>query len=250
MEGLIHSRESFGTVDGPGIRYVLFLQGCPLRCLYCHNPDTWQTGVGERVTPSQLMAEFDHNRAFYKKGGITVSGGEPLLQAEFVTELFQAAKKKGVHTCLDTSAAPYSPENGASAAQIETLLQYTDLVLLDVKHMEEDAHRRLTGASNRRVLAFARLLEQKKIPVWIRHVVIPGYTDDSESLQALGHFAGSLRNLQALDVIPYHTLGVEKYRQMGLAYPLEGVAPLTAAQMAHAKAVLLAAAREARQKLR
>jgi pyruvate formate lyase activating enzyme len=228
MIGYIHSKESFGTVDGPGIRYVLFMQGCPMRCLYCHNPDTWEIGKGEAVTVDEVIDEFNKNRSFYSKGGITVSGGEPLLQVDFLLELFKKAKAENIHTCIDTSGITYNPENKDYTRSLNELMQYTDLVMLDIKHIRADAHKSLTGKDNGRILEFAKFLEEKNIPLWIRHVIVEGYTDKQEDLIALGEFIGRLKNLKALDVIPYHNMGEVKYKELGLEYPLQGMnAPST-----------------------
>ena len=218
--GHIQSTESFGTVDGPGIRFVIFMQGCPMRCLYCHNPDTWETGQGTAVTVSQLLDEYDSCREFYKNGGITVTGGEPLLQAEFVAALFMGARERGIHTCLDTSGIVFDPDNEAAVRKCTGLCEYTDLVLLDIKHIDVEEHKKLTGHSNRNILAFARFLRDINVPVWIRHVVVPGLNDKQEYLHDLGYFLGELTNLKALDVLPYHTMGKAKYERLGLKYPL------------------------------
>ena len=185
VTGRVHSVESFGTVDGPGVRFVVFLQGCPMRCLYCHNPDTWDPGGGVPTTVEELLAQYARNEAFYRKGGITVTGGEPLLQIEFVTALFREAKRRGIHTCLDTSGATFRPEDAAALAQFDALCAVTDLVLLDIKQTDPAAHRRLTGRENGNILAFARYLAQKEVPVWVRHVVVPGLTDSEAGWNAL-----------------------------------------------------------------
>ena len=246
MIGYIHSKESFGTVDGPGIRYVLFMQGCPMRCLYCHNPDTWETGKGKAVTVDEVIDEFNKNRSFYSKGGITVSGGEPLLQVDFLTELFKRARSENIHTCIDTSGITYNPENGQYMARLNELMEYTDLVMLDIKHINTDAHRRLTGKDNGAVLSFAKYLEEKGVPIWIRHVVVEGYTDGAEDLVALGEFIGGLKNIKALDVIPYHTMGEAKYKEMGKKYPLEGLQPLATNKAQEAKKFILDGIKKAR----
>ena len=250
ISGRVHSIESFGTVDGPGIRLVVFLQGCPMRCLYCHNPDTWDPSGGEKTSVSEIISEYEKNRAFYKAGGITVTGGEPLWQMDFVTELFRVAKSHGIHTCLDTSGITYNEKSEESKARFDELMQYTDLVMLDIKHIDSAKHKALVGVGNENVLAFARYLEKKKIPVWIRHVVVDGYTNDEEDLMRLGEFIGSLSNLRALDVLPYHTLGVKKYEELGLEYPLSGLAPLDKTEANRAKAVIMRALLPAREKLK
>ena len=239
MTGYIHSKESFGTVDGPGIRYVLFMQGCPLRCLYCHNPDTWEIGKGEKITADEVIEEFNKNRSFYTKGGITVSGGEPLLQVDFLIDLFKRAKEENIHTCIDTSGATYNPENREYTEKLNELMKYTDLVMLDIKHIDSDSHKKLTGKDNNRILDFAKYLEKMNIPIWVRHVIVEGYTDKPEDLSALGEFIGGLKNLKALDVIPYHNMGEIKYKELGLKYPLEGMTSLSTQQAQEAKAHIL-----------
>lgn len=247
MIGYIHSKESFGTVDGPGIRYVLFLQGCPLRCKYCHNPDTWEPGRGEAITVEEVLYEYNKNKAFYSKGGITVTGGEPLLQTDFVTELFKRAKERKIHTCIDTSGVTYNPKNTEYINKLDELMQYTDLVMLDIKHIDDESHKVLTGAGNKNILAFAKYLEEKNIPLWVRHVVVPGITDTPEQLQALGEFIGALKNLKAIDVLPYHTMGVNKYKEMGLTYPLDGLEPTTAEAALDAKKHILSGLKRTRK---
>ncbi len=188
MKGRIHSIESFGTVDGPGIRLVIFLQGCPLRCQYCHNPDTWAPQGGQEYEVPALLALYQKNEAFYKNGGITVTGGEPLLQIEFVTELFAQAKKKGIHTCLDTSGITFSPDSTKGLSRMDALLQVTDLLMLDIKHINDQAHRSLTGQSNQNILAFAQYADARGCPLLIRHVVVPTLTDDPVQHYRLGQF--------------------------------------------------------------
>lgn len=238
MKGYVHSCESFGTVDGPGIRYVLFLQGCPLRCLYCHNPDTWQSG-GREMSVDEVLSEYMKNAPFYRNGGITVSGGEPMMQLDFLSELFCAAKKAGIHTCIDTSGIAYNPNSVAQCEKIDGLMQNTDLVMLDIKHIDDQKHRELTGASNKNILLFARYLDAIGVPVWIRHVVIEGYTDDQNDLYELGRFIGSLKNLKALDVLPYHTMGTSKYGELGLPYALKDVPPTSFEKTVEAKKHIL-----------
>ncbi len=237
--GKVHSTESFGTVDGPGIRFVIFMQGCPLRCLYCHNPDTWSPDGGTEYTAEELIREYLKNKEFYTRGGITVTGGEPLLQTDFLIELFTLAKEHSIHTCIDTSGITYSETNAVYLEKLDRLLSLTDLVMLDIKHIDSPSHERLTGQPNERILAFARYLEKKKIPVWIRHVIIEGYTDSEEELVELGKFIGSLKNLRALDVLPYHTLGAHKYRELGISYPLEGMPSLPRATAEKAKQFIM-----------
>ena len=248
MTGRIHSSESFGTVDGPGLRYVLFMQGCPMRCLYCHNPDTWKIDGGIEMTADEVLEEYKKNEMFYKNGGLTVTGGEPLLQVDFLIELFEKAKKEGIHTCIDTSGITYDESNSEYISKLDLLMRNTDLVMLDLKHINSEKHKELTGYSNEKILAFARYLEKKNIPVWIRHVVVEGYTNDEKSLFALGEFIGTQKNVKALDVLPYHTMGAKKYKELGIKYRLEGVSPLSKQEAENAKKVILEGIRKTRNK--
>ena len=241
MNGFVHSTESFGTVDGPGVRFVIFLQGCPMRCQYCHNPDTWKMNSGSVRSAQSLIAEYERNKAFYKNGGITVTGGEALMQIDFLLELFTLAKKKGIHTCLDTSGITYREGESSYNRKLDALMEVTDLVLLDIKHMDPEGHKVLTGHDNAGILAFARYLDAKQVPVWIRHVIVPGVTDDPELLARLGAFLGTLSNVKALDVLPYHIMGVRKYEELGMDYPLKGVEPATKQQALEAKKIILTA---------
>lgn len=236
LTGRIHSTESFGTVDGPGVRFVVFFQGCPMRCKYCHNPDTWAFDGGREVTAEELMKEYDSYKEFLKSGGITATGGEPLAQPEFLAELFSMAKNNGIHTCLDTSAGCYDPD---SHEKIDNALKYTDLVMLDIKHIDDEAHKRLTGHTNRNILAFAEHIRELAIPVWIRHVVVPGITDGEDELFRLGEFISTLSNIKALDVLPYHDMAKPKYSEMGLDYPLGDTPPLTKEQAIAARETIL-----------
>ena len=241
MNGFIHSTESFGTVDGPGVRFVVFLQGCPMRCQYCHNPDTWKMNTGAVRSAQSLIRDYERNAAFYKKGGITVTGGEALMQIDFVLELFRLAKQKNIHTCLDTSGITYRPGASSYNEKLDALMEVTDLVMLDIKHIDPEGHKTLTGHDNAGILAFAKYLEQKQIAVWIRHVVVPGITDDEGQLTRLGSFLGTLSNVKALDVLPYHVMGVTKYEQLDIPYPLKGVPAATKDQAARAKKIILTA---------
>ena len=238
--------ETFALVDGPGVRFAAFLSGCPMRCQYCHNPDTWETGKGMRVSPEDLIRLYERNKAFYARGGITVTGGEPLLQIDFLLELFTLARQKGIHTCIDTSGATYREGESAYNEKLDRLMEMTGLVMLDIKHIDSAAHQALTGLSNSGVLAFAKYLERKNVPLWVRHVLVPGITDDEGALSRLGSFIGGLKNLKALDVLPYHTMGAAKYAQLGLDYPLAGVEPATKEQAARAKAIILKSLKAAR----
>ncbi len=236
IKGFIHSTESFGTVDGPGVRFVVFMQGCPLRCQYCHNPDTWQVGIGMQVSVDEIIDKYERNKEFYKAGGITVTGGEPLLQMDFVEALFCKAKEKGIHTCLDTSGITFTYEKIEAFSK---LMDYTDLVLLDIKHIQDEKHVRLTGLSNKNVLDFALYLNEIKKPTWIRHVLISGITQNDEYLETLGYFLGGLDNVKTIDVLPYHTAGSFKYKEMGIEYPLEGVLDATKEESIQAKNTIL-----------
>ena len=248
VTGRIHSKESFGTVDGPGIRYVVFMQGCPMRCLYCHNPDTWKMTDGKSVTAEELLAEYDHNKAFYRNGGLTVSGGEPLLQIDFLSDLFEKAKEKGIHTCIDTSGITFDEKNQAYISKLDRLMELCDLVMLDIKHIDSEKHKALTGKGNENILAFARYVGERGIPLWVRHVVIKGYTDGEDEHKALGEFLATLPTLKAVDVLPYHTMGVGKYRELGIPYPLEGMEALTLAEAAAAKKEILSSYFAAKRK--
>ena len=241
MNGFIHSTESFGTVDGPGVRFVIFLQGCPMRCKYCHNPDTWKMNTGALRSAQSLLQEYERNAPFYKNGGITVTGGEALMQIDFLIELFTLAKQKKIHTCLDTSGVTYHPGASSYNEKLDELMKVTDLVMLDIKHIDPEGHKVLTGHDNAGILAFAKYLEEKNVRVWIRHVVVPGITDDEQLLTRLGTFLGTLSNVKALDVLPYHIMGVTKYEQLGMDYPLKGVPPATKDQAAKAKKIILTA---------
>ena len=216
--GRIHSFETFGTLDGPGIRFVIFMQGCPLHCLYCHNRDTWDKCGGREYSVGQVMAEVMKYVSYFRfsGGGVTVSGGEPLLQYAFVTELFASCRKNGIHTALDTSG--YSDLEG-----LDELLSLTDLVLLDIKHAADAGHRRLTGVSRDKPAAFARLLSERNIPVWIRYVLVPGYTDSVEELSAAAALIKSMNNVRKVEVLPYHSMGSFKWEELGFEYPLRGV---------------------------
>lgn len=225
MKGNIHSLESFGTVDGPGVRYVVFFQGCPMRCLYCHNPDTWELGKGMQLESTKIIEKINRNRMFYTSGGITATGGEPLLQIEFLTELFTKAKMEGIHTCLDTSGIVFDTKH--NFAKFEELAQVTDLVMLDIKHMDDASHKKLTGHSNESVFAFAKFLEDKEIPLWVRHVIVPGITEDEEEWRTLGRYLKNLCNFEHLEVLPYHTMGKHKYELLGRTYPLGDTQPLS-----------------------
>ena len=247
MKGYVHSIETFGALDGPGIRYVVFLQGCPMRCLYCHNPDTWAIGKGREVDPEELIEEYEKNKMFYRGGGITVTGGEPLLQIDFLIELFSLAKQRGIHTCIDTSGITYSDDAREYTQKLDTLMNYVDIVMLDIKHIDPTKHRAITSRDNNGILAFAGYLAKRDIPVWIRHVIVKGYTDEVDDLRALGRFIGGMKNVKVLDVLPYHTMGESKYRELGIRYPLEGMPALDKSEAEQAKMHILEGIKEARR---
>ena len=224
MKGFIHSLESFGTVDGPGVRFVVFFQGCPMRCLYCHNPDSWAIHGGTEMDASEIIEKMVRNLPFYETGGITATGGEPLLQLDFLTELFTLAKKKGIHTTLDTSGILFDKSD---TEKYDALMDVCDLVMLDIKHMDEQEHIRLTGASNKHVFDFMEYLPQKKKSVWVRHVIVPNITYKEGQLKALGAYLKTFDNVERVDVLPYHTMGVVKYQALGDEYPLKNTPALT-----------------------
>lgn len=227
MSGRIHSLESFGTVDGPGTRFVVFVQGCPMRCAYCHNPDTWAMTGGTMMEVSEILEQYERNRSFYTKGGITVTGGEPLMQPDFLLELFTECKKRNIHTCLDSSGIAFKPDNKAFIEKMDQLVPLIDLVMLDIKHIDPEKHKELTQQPNDGILAFAQYLSDHHVDMWIRHVVVPGITDDPKYLYELGYFIGGLTNLKALDVLPYHTMGKVKYDKLGMEYKLKDVPAMT-----------------------
>lgn len=238
ITGRVHSVESFGLVDGPGVRYVLFLQGCAMRCRYCHNPETWACGVGEEQTPAKALQKALRYRTYWKNnGGLTVSGGEPLLQIDFVAELFRLAKLQGVHTALDTAGQPFTAA-APFYPKFEQLMQHTDLVLLDLKTLYPDRHKALTGFDNAGILEMARWLGAHGKALWVRHVLVPGLTDDEEELRELHEFIRSLGTVRRVEVLPYHTLGLFKWEKLGIAYSLDGVEPPTADQTRRAEALL------------
>ena len=227
IKGRIHSVESFGSADGPGVRYIVFLKGCNMRCQYCHNPDTWAKDGGELMTPEEVLKKALRYKTYWKeKGGITVSGGEALLQIDFVTELFRLAKEKGVNTCLDTSGNPFSLEEPFKS-KFDELMKYTDLFMLDIKHIDDAAHRKLTGQTNQNILEMAAYLSDHGKAMWIRHVLVPGITTEEDELYRLRSFLDTLKTVERVEVLPYHTLGVFKWKELGIPYQLEGVDPPT-----------------------
>ncbi len=217
---ILEKTESFGSVDGPGVRFLIFLQGCAMRCRYCHNADTWRVGVGTEMTADELLDRAERYRSYWgTEGGITVSGGEPLLQIEFLTELFREAKRRGIHTCVDTAGQPFSREEPLFS-RFRELLRYTDLLLVDIKHIDCAAHQKLTGHKNDNILDMLRFLSDEQKPVWIRHVLVP------------------VQNVQKIEVLPYHAMGAYKWKELGLAYTLENTQPPTPERVRNAERIL------------
>ena len=238
MLGNIHSIETFGSADGPGVRYLIFLKGCNMRCKYCHNPDTWAKTEGEMKSAEEILQQaLRYKRYWGKKGGITVSGGEALLQIDFVTELFTLAKEKGVNTCLDTAGNPFTREE-PFYSKFEKLMEVTDLVMLDIKEMDEEKHKKLTGRSNKNILAMADKMNEMGKEMWIRHVLVPGLTDGKEDLKALRKKLDEWTNVSRVEILPYHTLGLFKWENLGIPYSLEGVPVPTEEQVKEAEEIL------------
>ncbi len=236
MDGRIHSVETFGTVDGPGIRYVVFTQGCDFRCKYCHNPDTWNCKGGTTTSVQSLVEDIVKYKRYIQ--GVTVSGGEPLLQLNFVTDLFKEIKKNNLETCLDTSGSIFDKDNCALLEKIDELLDVCDLVMLDIKHIDDKKHKELTGKTNKNVLDFARYLAKRNKNVWLRYVLVPTINDDEKTLKEWISFAKSLGNVQKIEVLPYHKLAIEKYKKLGLEYRLPDVQEPTDEQIEKAKKIL------------
>lgn len=236
MKARVHSIESFGTVDGPGIRFVIFLQGCPLRCQFCHNPDTWEMiGASKQMEVDELVSEILKYKNYIKTGGVTVSGGEPLMQIDFLIELFKVLKSKNIHTCIDTSGIGFKQKK---IEKFNQLMEYTDLVLLDIKTIRNEAHKVLTGVDNDDVLDFARYLSDKKIPVWIRHVLLTK-RESLDELYELRAFIETLNNVEKIEILPYHSMGIVKYKAMNLEYPLMDMLPPSKEEIDIAKRILI-----------
>ena len=236
--GYIHSTESFGAADGPGVRFIIFLKGCNLRCKYCHNPDTWCGDAKQEMTADELLKKALRYKTYWKKdGGITVSGGEPLLQLDFVTELFKKAKEKGINTCIDTAGEPFC-ENEEWLNKFSLLMKYTDLVMLDIKHIDNEKHIKLTGKSNENILKMAKWLSNNGKKMWIRHVLVPTITDGEQDLKKLREFINTLKTVEKTEILPYHTLGKFKWENLGLKYPLENLPTPSPEQVEKAKKIL------------
>ncbi|MBR6404303.1 MAG: pyruvate formate lyase-activating protein [Eubacterium sp.] len=249
--GYIHSTESFGAVDGPGIRFIVFMQGCNMRCKYCHNPETWSICNGVNLeklndsgitvhsaTPSEIMSKALRFRTYWKNGGgITVSGGEALLQIDFVTELFTLAKKEGVSTALDTSGNPFKSE-GEFFEKFKKLCEVTDLFILDIKHIKDEEHKKLTGHTNSNILEMAKYLSDNGKEMWIRYVLVPGITDDEDSVEELRDYIKTLNTVSKVEVLPYHKMGVPEYERLNIDYPLKDVNPPTKEEIEKTRRIL------------
>ena len=235
MIGHIHSTESFGAADGPGVRFIVFMQGCHMRCRYCHNPDTWKMDGGDEVTADEILKRALRFKPYWgKDGGITISGGEPLLQIDFVIELFKKAKELGINTCIDTAGNPFTKEE-PFFSKFEELMKYTDLLLLDLKEINPIRHKDLTGFDNSNIIEMAKYLSEINKPVWIRHVLVPEHSDFDEDLDALGDFIDTLSNVDRVEILPYHTLGKFKWENLGIPYTLESISPPSAERIENAK---------------
>lgn len=235
MIGHIHSTESFGAADGPGVRFIVFMQGCRMRCRYCHNPDTWKMDGGDEVTADEILKRALRFKPYWgKDGGITISGGEPLLQIDFVIELFKKAKELGINTCIDTAGNPFTKEK-PFFSKFEELMKYTDLLLLDLKEINPTRHKDLTGFDNSNIIEMAKYLSEINKPVWIRHVLVPEHSDFDEDLDALGDFIDTLSNVDRVEILPYHTLGKFKWENLGIPYTLESISPPSAERIENAK---------------
>lgn len=235
MIGHIHSTESFGAADGPGVRFIVFMQGCHMRCRYCHNPDTWKMDGGDEVTADEILKRALRFKPYWgKDGGITISGGEPLLQIDFVIELFKKAKELGINTCIDTAGNPFTKEE-PFFSKFEELMKYTDLLLLDLKEINPTRHKDLTGFDNSNIIEMAKYLSEINKPVWIRHVLVPEHSDFDEDLDALGNFIDTLSNVDRVEILPYHTLGKFKWENLGIPYTLESISPPSAERIENAK---------------
>ncbi|SDI42103.1 pyruvate formate lyase activating enzyme [Pseudobutyrivibrio sp. 49] len=236
--GYVNKLESFGAVDGPGVRYLIFLNGCRMRCAFCHNPETWAEGHGQEFTADELLKKALRFKPYWKKdGGITVSGGEPLLQIDFVLDLFKKAKAQGISTCIDTAGQPFTHDEPFYSKWKE-LMSLTDIVLLDIKNIDPVAHKELTGVDNANILQMAQEISDMNIPIWIRHVLVPGGSDNDDYLRRTREFIDTLKSVERVEVLPYHTLGVPKYIEMGIPYRLEGVESPSSERIENAKKIL------------
>ena len=219
----VHSIETFGSVDGPGLRYILFLKGCRLRCAFCHNADKWDLISEDQRSADEILDHAERYRSYWgSEGGITVSGGEPLLQIDFLIELFKKAKQRNINTCIDTAGEPFTKE-GEWFTKFEELMNYTDILLVDIKHIDRNKHIRLTGKPNDNILEMFHYLSDINKPIWIRQVLVPGWTDDIDDLKKTRAFIETLSNVKKIEILPYHNMGAYKWEKLGMKYPLEGV---------------------------
>ena len=238
IKGAIHSIETFGSVDGPGIRFIVFLKGCKLRCKYCHNVDTWDPHSDDMRTADEILDFAERYRSYWgEEGGITVSGGEPLLQIDFLIDLFKKAKERGINTCIDTAVQPFTKEE-PFFSKFEELMKYTDLLLVDIKHIDREEHIKLTGLPNDNIKECFEYLDQIGKPIWIRHVLVPGITDNDEYLRETRKFIEKFSNIKRIDVLPYHSMGQMKFKELGIPYQLEGVESPTTERVENARAIL------------
>lgn len=238
MKGNVHSVETFGSADGPGVRFIIFLQGCRMRCRFCHNADTWKIGAGEDMEVCDLLNKAERYRSYWgNEGGITVSGGEPLLQMDFLLELFKDAKSRGISTCIDTALQPFTRKE-PFFSKFSELMELTDLLLTDIKHIDREAHIALTGVPNDNILDAFRYLDEIEKPVWVRQVLVPKVTDDPASLRRTHDFIATLRNVQKIEVLPYHSLGAYKWEKLGIPYTLGDTEPPAAEQVKAAEDIL------------
>lgn len=238
IKGRIHSIETFGSVDGPGVRFVIFVKGCMMRCRYCHNVDTWNPETTDMRTADELLDMAERYRAYWgKDGGITVSGGEPLLQIDFLLDLFKKAKKRGINTTIDTALQPFSREE-PFFSKFNELMECTDLLLVDIKHIDPEQHKKLVAQPNDNILDGLRYLSEIEKPVWIRHVLVPEWTDDDASLHKMREFIDTLSNVKKVEILPYHAMGEYKWEELGIPYSLKGIEPPTAERIKNAEKIL------------
>jgi len=242
MLGRINKLETFGSVDGPGVRFVVFVQGCPMRCQFCHNPETWdfkgdKAGAYDISAQDLLKKALRYQSYWGKDGGITVSGGEPLAQMDFLIEFFEAAKAAGVHTCIDTSGVNFV-RNEPYFGKFKRLMEATDLLLVDIKSIDPTEHKKLTGHDNKNILDMFRYLDEIQKPIWIRHVLVPGMSDNDELLIKTREFIDTLHNVEKIEVLPYHALALAKYQNLGIDYALKDVKSPSPERIANAKKIL------------
>lgn len=238
IKGRIHSLESFGSADGPGVRFVVFFSGCNLRCRFCHNPDSWLIDSGKEYTAADILENACRYRRYWgKNGGITASGGEPLLQIDFLNELFSLAKQRGINTALDTAGEPFTIKE-PFFTKWKKLMSVTDLVILDIKHIDEQQHIQMTGKSCQNILKMAKMLSDIGKPMWIRHVLVPTLNDDDKYLLELSCFLSTLQTVEKIEVLPYHTLGVFKWDNLGIKYTLSDVQPPSDERIKNAEHIL------------